>query len=204
MMFTYYFEKYYYNWSEELNKTLKQCQITSLVNQNWNKTILYLLSLSPPDNVAQITTFCLLHFGFVLTHYCQPLATEPRVWRGILDCNLPVTGPGAQEQRYSNTQDGFMACGGASHQRDCISLDPVTGTWQTTGQVRARQLGPVWLRGISHGRLRSLCYNRADHNTAQHGNCASGIRTGKSFSVSTEQGIELTRWYLNQAAVTTT
>ena len=25
-----------------------------------------------------------------------------------------------------------MACGGASHQRDCISLDPVTGTWQTT------------------------------------------------------------------------
>ena len=75
---------------------------------------------------------------------------------------------------------------------------------ELSGQVRARQLGPVWLRGISHGRLRSLCYNRADHNTAQLGNCASGIRTGKSFSVSTEQGIQLTRSYLNQAAVTTT
>ena len=25
-----------------------------------------------------------------------------------------------------------MACGGASHTRDCVTLDPVTGIWQTS------------------------------------------------------------------------
>ena len=48
---------------------------------------------------------------------------------GIQHCLLPDF---AKVQRYRHTQDGFMACGGSGHQRDCITLDPGTGIWQTS------------------------------------------------------------------------
>ena len=48
---------------------------------------------------------------------------------GINHCRLPNV---AKEQLYSHTQDGFMACGGAGHQRVCVSLDPATGIWQNS------------------------------------------------------------------------